>query len=370
MMKEQSTAEPIDALLLPFIQESDCLTAEHLLAQLIQEHADPIIAKILQRKLRVSLSASQGNRENQDALEIASGLRASLIAALRNMQQNPHQISITSFHSYVATKTYSACADYFRERNPERWRLKNLLRYQLNHHPQFALWKAENSHWYAGLSKWNRTNGSGSSTGPLPVGSEILQMCSARDGRDLPPQELLWAIFAKVQQPLQFDRLVSIAAEVWNITDSPIASFDNPDHERQALVKSSPGIDVLLEQRLYLQSVWTEVCRLPVLQRAALLLNLRDAQGGSAIFFIPHLGIATKKQISEMLEVTEEEFGALWNDLPLNDLRIAQRLGITRQQVINLRKTARERLARRIEKNEGDGSGATVDSKKPRKFTA
>ena len=136
------------------------------------------------------------------------------------------------------------------------------------------------------------------------------------------------------------------------------------------LVNSSLGVDLLLEQRLYLQSVWTEVCRLPVLQRAALLLNLRDTQGGSAIFFIPHLRIATKKQISEMLELTEEEFGALWNDLPLDDLRIAQRLGITRQQVINLRKTARERLARRIEKTEGRGSGATVDSKKPRKFTA
>jgi hypothetical protein len=195
-------------------------------------------------------------------------------------------------------------------------------------------------------------------------------MCSASDAQDLPPQELLSAIFARVQQPVEFDRVVSIAAEVWKITDSSIASLDNPEHEKQAVENSSPGVDVLLEQRLYLESVWTEVCQLPVLQRAALLLNLRDAQGGSAIFFIPYLGIATKKQISEMLELSDGEFGALWDDLPLDDLQIAQRLGITRQQVINLRKTARERLARRMERSEGRGSCAPAGSKKPCNFTA
>jgi hypothetical protein len=34
--------------------------------------------------------------------------------------------------------------------------------------------------------------------------------------------------------------------------------------------------------------------------------------------------------------------------LPLDDLTIAARLGLTRQQVINLRKSARLRLARRL----------------------
>jgi len=34
--------------------------------------------------------------------------------------------------------------------------------------------------------------------------------------------------------------------------------------------------------------------------------------------------------------------------LPLEDAAIAERLGLTRQQVINLRKSARARLARRM----------------------
>jgi hypothetical protein len=43
-----------------------------------------------------------------------------------------------------------------------------------------------------------------------------------------------------------------------------------------------------------------------------------------------------------------ERLASLWNDLPIEDVEIAEHLGVTRQQVINLRKVARERLARRM----------------------
>ncbi|MBD0373607.1 MAG: hypothetical protein ICV60_22425, partial [Pyrinomonadaceae bacterium] len=106
---------------------------------------------------------------------------------------------------------------------------------------------------------------------------------------------------------------------------------------------------------LYLQRLWTEVAALPPLQRSALLLNLRDAQGGSVIAFIPHLGIASKQEMAEVLSMSAEQFSALWNELPLDDASIARLLGVTRQQVINLRKTARERLARRMKAIEKKG---------------
>jgi hypothetical protein len=169
--------------------------------------------------------------------------------------------------------------------------------------------------------------------------------------QEVAPAELLTAIFADVGHAIEFERIVTLAAEVWNITDSTPESVDRPDREAAAeLVNTTPGVDLLLEQRLYLEKLWTEVCQLPVLQRAALLLNLRDAQGGSAIFFIPYLGIANHAQIAANLELPDEEFASLWDDLPLDDSRIATMLSISRQQVINLRKTARERLKRRMEK--------------------
>lgn len=352
-MNAQLTVAGSDALLLPFLQACDDATAESLLTQLIQEHADPIIARILKNKLRVSLNGSQGNEQNQDALDIASELRATLIADLRAVQQHPDQKSITSFPDYVAHKTYSACADYFREKNPRRWRLKNLLRYQLNQNPQFALWKAENNRWYAGWREWRGTTGDDDSSKPLPSCSIVLEMFPQKHGQDVPPVELLTRIFERAAQPVEFERLVALTAEFWQITDSPPESVDNPERvPGKESINLTPSVDVLLEQRLYLEKLWTEVCELPVLQRAALLLNLRDAQDGSAIFFIPHLGIASRKQIAEILGLAEEEFSLFWNDLPLDDARIAEMFGVTRQQVINLRKTARERLVRRMKKVE------------------
>jgi hypothetical protein len=46
--------------------------------------------------------------------------------------------------------------------------------------------------------------------------------------------------------------------------------------------------------------------------------------------------------------MSEAELAGLWNDLPLDDNRIAALLACTRQQVINLRMSARKRLAKRI----------------------
>ncbi|HEU4387306.1 MAG TPA: hypothetical protein VFV34_05880 [Blastocatellia bacterium] len=63
---------------------------------------------------------------------------------------------------------------------------------------------------------------------------------------------------------------------------------------------------------------------------------------------LPMLRITTIRKMAEVLEMSSEEIGALWDKLPLEDSAIALRLGATRQQVINLRKCARGRLARRV----------------------
>src|SRR5439155_27318947 len=117
-------------------------------------------------------------------------------------------------------------------------------------------------------------------------------------------------------------------------TDNPFTSFQ-------------PRVDLAQEQRLFFEQIRREVCQLPVLQRAALLLTLRDSRDGAVISFLPFSGVASKEELARLLEMPYEDFQKLWNELPLDDSRIAQMFDITRQQVINLRKTARERLARR-----------------------
>jgi hypothetical protein len=97
-----------------------------------------------------------------------------------------------------------------------------------------------------------------------------------------------------------------------------------------------------------LQRLWGEILELPARQRAALLLNLRDADGNGMLALFPLTGVATMRDIATALEMPARELAELWSRLPIEDARIAERLGVTRQQVINLRKSARERLSRRV----------------------
>jgi hypothetical protein len=78
-----------------------------------------------------------------------------------------------------------------------------------------------------------------------------------------------------------------------------------------------------------------EICELPARQRSALLLNLKDSQGVDCISLFLLSGIATPREIAQIVGVSAEEFAEMWNKLPLDDNTTANRLGITRQQVIN-----------------------------------
>ena len=74
----------------------------------------------------------------------------------------------------------------------------------------------------------------------------------------------------------------------------------------------------------------------------------RTQYGGGGIDLFPLTGVAGWREIAAALDMPADEYAALWPDLPLDDTEIARRMGATRQQVINLRKAARARLARRM----------------------
>jgi DNA-directed RNA polymerase specialized sigma24 family protein len=114
------------------------------------------------------------------------------------------------------------------------------------------------------------------------------------------------------------------------------------------LTDPAPDAATALERRTDLALLWEEIRQLPSRQAAALILNLRDGQGRNAVALLPLTGIATMRDIARALDMPAERFAEIWNRLPLEDAVIAESLGITRQQVINLRKSARARLARRM----------------------
>jgi hypothetical protein len=97
-----------------------------------------------------------------------------------------------------------------------------------------------------------------------------------------------------------------------------------------------------LEQ--YVQALWPEVVALPLLQRWAFLLHLERDE---ILVFVQH-GCCSLAAVAHLLQMPPEEFVGYFRVLPLPDDRIAARQELTRRQVINLRKCARERLSRRL----------------------
>ena len=126
------------------------------------------------------------------------------------------------------------------------------------------------------------------------------------------------------------------------------------------------------DARAGLAQIWSEMERLPPLQRFAYLLNFTDGK----IEWFWFYGIASVRQIGKTLQLTneqfnrawvllewneeqrerarsltnyDEKFALLWQQLPLNDLTIAALLETTQQNVIHLRQAAGQRLRRKMQ---------------------
>ena len=232
---------------------------------------------------------------------------------------------IENLDSYVAVLAQNAATDVLRERYPEIRRLRRRVRRLISSDERLAIWNSGNV--TVGKREWQ-----GREAAPLAIApdSASAEMCNSMNAA-----ESLMAILASAGQPVLFDELISLVANLWNIADGvaiDVAETDPAD--RQA----SPEAEY--ESRRFLEAMWEEV--------KALLLNLRDIDGSNALALLVILEIASFDDIASALEITPLRLGELWKGLPLEDLAIASMYGITRQRVINLRRAARERLNRRL----------------------
>jgi DNA-directed RNA polymerase specialized sigma24 family protein len=358
-MIKQGAAQPVDELLLPYLSATDEPESERLLARLFEEHAGPLVRGIVRRKLRVSFEGADGRAQNQDALEIEGEVYALLLSSLRALKSGGDTKPVADLRAYLAVVAYHACYKYLRQKYPRRHSLKNKLRYLLTHHAAFALWEDAAGEWLCGLAAWRgqpeKRAPSFGQTQESQARATVSSLAAASsrgfDPQRTPLAELVAALFGETRGPVKLDELVSAVASLQGIKDEPARSNDDDESARDPraeLTDPAPAAVEEVDRRDYLGRLWAEVRQLPPRQRAALLLNLRDERGRDVVFLLPLTGVATLREIAAALEVGAEELAALWNDLPLEDARIAARLGATRQQVINLRKCARERLARRM----------------------
>jgi RNA polymerase sigma factor (sigma-70 family) len=347
----------IDSLLLRYLQAATEIDSQNLSAQLLSEYAEPVIEGVLRYKLGVSRNPASNNPGDQEAEDLFSEIILELLVRLRKFKADPLQMGIKDFRSLVAVIAYQACSKALRKKNPQRSGLKNRLRYVLTRWQGFALWQGKNEELLCGFAEWQNQKEAkgGARLRQLSDNPQTFKQSQLPQGEGSSdnPVDVLRAIFKWLGGPIHFNDLVQITAELWGVKD--YAAERESDgvggaHLLNQLPDKRASVATEVEKRIYLESIWSEIRQLPERQRIALLLNLTDTTGYGVIALLPATGVASFREIADVLTLSAERLAEIWNDLPMDDVRIAAHLGVTRQQVINLRKSARERLMRRIGK--------------------
>jgi RNA polymerase sigma factor (sigma-70 family) len=339
----------LDPLLRGFVDAPDDDEADRRLGVLLETEAAPLIHKIAARKLHAHAGDAVSG---QDLDDVSADALLALVSRLQRLRAYPAAEPIASFEGYAATVAHNACAHYLRKKHPERSRLKNRIRYVLGRDRRFGLWET-GATLVCGIAAWRNREATVAAMEALPqLGADTQRWSrftdALRSGRADDPAPLIEALLRAAGGPVELDRLVGTMASLVLARDAEPAALPPPD------VLADPDAlpaDRQLEQRALTESLWQEVGLLPVRQRVALLLSVRDA-AGSGLLWVFHLtGVAGMREIARTLEMPEPALAELWNRLPLDDLAIGERLGCTRQQVINLRLSARKRLCNRLERD-------------------
>jgi RNA polymerase sigma factor (sigma-70 family) len=336
--------------LAPYLQAESEEESERLLAQLITQYISPIIRECVGYKLRSTFSPSALRQDAQQREDLFQDALVRLLPQLRRYRANRHAEAIKDLRGFVATIAYRTYYDYLRRKYPHRRLLKNKLCYLLTHQSGLALWDVDADEMTAGYAAWrgqsvtrsgrdNLARLMGDAHALLPAAT-LTKECEMRR-----PSDLLAAIFDLLGGPIALDDLVNLVAALWEVKEPTVE-----DGEEALAVLPDPGPDARVgaQQGEFLRGLWAEVLQLPVRQRCALLLNLRDATGQGCIALLPLTGVASLVEIAGALEMSAHDLAELWGRLPLDDQELAERLALTRQQIINLRKAGRARLARRL----------------------
>jgi hypothetical protein len=330
-----------DPVLRPFLESADDERARHHLADLLERHASPLVRDVVRGQVPERLGGVA------DASDVQAGVLLRLTAHLWTLRATAGAAPLESFSGYVAATAHNACHAFFRSRYPHRSRLRNKLRYVLTRGAGLALWMDERQAWVAGLQAWSGRNAT-------PEASRRLVEARGRTG-PRPFPDLVRVLVEMAGGPCRLEDLAEAAAHVLGVTDDALSLSEETETSaplESRLADSRPSQGEQLECRLYLETLWSEIRTLPPHQRAALLLNLRDANGSGMLGLLPLTGIASIGEIATALGLTEERLTEMWPRLPVDDEWIARELAVNRRQVINFRKCARERLTRRMRKHE------------------
>jgi len=338
---------PVDPLLAPYLASSSDEEARQQLGELLAGSATPLLWRVFRRQL--GRSDSGFDPAELEDLHANTLLKLQIhLAGVRAGEREAPQ----SFLDYVAIAGFNAVAGLLMARQPERTRLRDRVRYVLRREEELAVWPGVDRDPVCGRAT---DRGAAADAGGSAALVEPVRQALARHGAG-------WGEFSRLvrevllgrRRPCRLEDLVDALAEVLGVHEVVEVGVEPALHggERRSgggeLAVDAPTTLERMEVTESLRALWSEIDELPPNQRVALLLSLRDSGGHTLVDVLRSAGAVPGPTLAAALEVAPEGLDALLVELPWDDLRISARLGLTRQQVINLRKSARLRLARRL----------------------
>jgi DNA-directed RNA polymerase specialized sigma24 family protein len=318
---------------------------------------EPAIAAT-ETAMRRRLAARGVQAGDLEDLVAEAGMRLHLAIVRREAAGREPIADMAAFACVVADTTFE---EYLRRLRPNWYRLRRRIVYVLDSRQAtnpFARWRL-GADWLGGLRGWQGAAFRATAAyQALLTGLDAFRVRISgeqRSGRETLPA-LMVRLFRALLTPLRVDELTTQVAALQEITDLPVESvealYERAGDSALAQMNHPNAESVVLEKLSSEQTrhrLWQIVTQLPIAQRHALLLGMERDE---LLLFAPAAGI------TEALLMSREEFYKLWRSLPLDDRAIADRSGITPKQVSNLRKCARERIARWLAREEPDSSRA------------
>lgn len=330
-----------DPILHPFLRATTAAESDRHLRELLEECAAPIMRRVLERKFYATAT---------DTEDVLSSVREELIGQLLLLREGAKPEPIANFRAYVGAVTYGTWAEHLRRTHPARSMLLDRLRYLFENRTRqrgFAIWSGAAGERWCGFESWQTREPMAASPKMqwllLDPTAAARDTFGAADFKATPLAKLITELFHWLDQPISLPQLVEIIAELLEISDRqesldfPAAAGESAPNE---LTDPSPSPVDALKWNEYLRWLWEQSAQLSLAQRCAFLFH------SPALREFELCGIGSIRQIAALLELPAEELARIWKEIPLNDFAIGVRLGRERQQVINLRRVARDHLAR------------------------
>lgn len=328
----------LDPVLEPFLNAPLESAAEQDALRELIDQVTPVIEGVVRGKAGAAVAPLEREELFNEAV-------LQLIRRLQEIKPDPARHTIENFHGYAAVTAFNVVHAHFRRVRPERQRLRNHIRHVVRKTPRYALWQSQSGQSVCGLAGWAETNSGEASEANLDLIPPLSPAVTVTWNDAISRPQLMRAlehVFEHGRKPVELEQLVEKIAELFRLPVAPTQATPVEQVDETASVESS------LVFRSALIEVWREIDLLPARQRVALLLGLRDENGSAITSLLVLLRIVTFDELAAAVDLSRDKLAAIWDQLPLPDMVIAERLDLTRQQVINLRKSARQRLGRRL----------------------